>query len=459
VSNSIASVSFASFSSVSFLHQLAALTHGIAAALDIADATAILIEGSIIESVGIPIFLAMGCQGVTITSSYFEGNHNPAYFQAPKILHPVYPDIGAPPIVVNADIVINGATRCVLLIDIGAPFHSILFIDIVRSTGREGNSDYKNWPSFKDAVWHYGASYPCHSIRIGANYHASAANSSAILAIAVDGLDVDGIYASTSSGEFSVIETGTIPALFAVRNVHMRASSQYCASSSCPHPGDIGVKAAASLVSLVEMPWASVAPDDSPTRLNPSNLSGLATTIPFHTWNNEDSPSLYAPRNLLHQYFGSKQGGTESVPWSTDCTVQAKPPGFNEIEVASFEPKAAKKKCTVTMRTLQLPSAPARGKPIYVFMQAQLSASASVALWIDPGVSANGTSVGEQSSALLTSEDPEPTEDGWQALTFHGTLGVSGEASFGFTVVGGQAAVAGVVAAPIGQEWSRFLAG
>ena len=38
--------------------------------LDIADATAILIEGSIIESVGIPIFLGLGCQGVTITSSY-----------------------------------------------------------------------------------------------------------------------------------------------------------------------------------------------------------------------------------------------------------------------------------------------------------------------------------------------------------------------------------------------------
>ena len=71
----------------------------------------------------------------------------------------------------------------------------------------------------------------------------------------------------------------------------------------------------------------------------------------------------------------------------------------------------------------------------------------------------NGTSAGQRSSALLTGENAEVTEDGWQALTFHGVLGVRGESSFGFTVTGGEVAVAGVVAAAIGQEWSQFLAG
>jgi hypothetical protein len=111
---------------------------------------------------------------------------------------------------------------------------------------------------------------------------------------------------------------------------------------------------------------------------------------------------------------------------------------------------------------MRLPLSPARGRPIYVFMQGQIAKSASVALWVTTGVPAvgsSGPSGGEQSSALLTSENAEVTEDGWQALTFHGTLGVSGEASFGFTVVGGEVAVAGVVAAHIGQEWSQFLAG
>ena len=92
-------------------------------------------------------------------------------------------------------------------------------------------------------------------------------------------------------------------------------------------------------------------------------------------------------------------------------------------------------------------------------MQGWISTSASVALWITPGVPAIGSSGDVQSSALLTSENAEVTEDGWQALTFHGTLGVSGETSFGFTVVGGEVAVAGVVAANIGQGWSQFLAG
>lgn len=48
-------------------------------------------------------------------------------------------------------------------------------------------------------------------------------------------------------------------------------------------------------------------------------------------------------------------------------------------------------------------------------------------------------------------------EKGWQALTFHGTLGVTGKASFGLVIQGGPVSVAGLVAAPIGQEWSRLL--
>jgi hypothetical protein len=65
------------------------------------------------------------------------------------------------------------------------------------------------------------------------------------------------------AGLVSVVETGTIPALFQVRGVHMRASTQYCSTSSCPHPGDVGTpktygkyhSVGAPLVSLINMPW------------------------------------------------------------------------------------------------------------------------------------------------------------------------------------------------------------
>jgi len=240
----------------------------------------------------------------------------------------------------------------------------------------------------------------------------------------------------------------------------MRASTQYCGASDCAHPGDIGVEAALPLITLIDMPWSSVAPAwadcKSVCASDCCGTSGPPATIPFHTWNNEDSPSLYAPRNLLSQYFDAKHG---KAAWSTDCAVTTDGPEFNDRQVASFE-HTVSKNCTVTMRQgMPLQSSAARGKPIYVFLQARLSASASVALWIDPGVAANGTSAGQRSSALLTGENAEVTEDGWQALTFHGVLGVRGVASFGFTVTGGEVAVAGVVAAAIGQEWSQFLAG
>ena len=103
-----------------------------------ADATSILIEGSVIESVGVPIMLmvrshptpscaaqpalteaAQGCEGCTITSSYFEGNHAPPW--GPIQMQPVYDNISAPAINITADIVINGES----------------------CTGKEGNSDYK----------------------------------------------------------------------------------------------------------------------------------------------------------------------------------------------------------------------------------------------------------------------------------------------------------------------------
>ena len=125
-----------------------------------ADATSILIEGSVIESVGVPIMLmvrshptpscaappalteaAQGCEGCTITSSYFEGNHAPpckcsrsllrllskpqrrGRTGGPITMQPVYDNISAPAFNITADIVINGES----------------------CTGKEGNSDYKKW--------------------------------------------------------------------------------------------------------------------------------------------------------------------------------------------------------------------------------------------------------------------------------------------------------------------------
>ena len=81
---------------------------------------------------------------------------------------------------------------------------------------------------------------------------------------------------------------------------------------------------------------------------------------------------------------------------------------------------------------------------------AKLWTPASIKMTIDPGK--GGSAPGVQ---------PGPLSQGgndWQALTFHGTLGrASGKASFGLVVEGGPVSIAAVVAAPIGQEWSRLL--
>jgi hypothetical protein len=189
-----------------------------------------------------------------------------------------------------------------------------------------------------------------------------------------------------------------------------------------------------------------------------------ATTIPFYSWHNEDSPSLYAPRSLLRPY--STAFRTQYAWKTTGCTVIADDAGntFNQVQVASFAPKLPSAKCAVELRSIDLSSpsaAPVRGKPVYVMMQAQIDEPRSrLALSIEPGVMANGSAIGAQTSSDFTTGPltaPGVVTGEWQAVSFHGTLGVAGEARFGFSVTGGRVSVAGVVAAPIGQEWSRLL--
>ena len=149
-------------------------------------------------------------------------------------MHPVFANISAPAINITADIVINGES----------------------CTSKEGNSNYKNWKADPLSGWVYGTSAPSRSVTIRGGYHATAPNSSAILVTAVDGLTVDGLYmASSDDGGISLIETAPLPSLSQVKNVHMRANSQYCATwnnmMKCQNPGDTGAQAVA-LVSLIE---------------------------------------------------------------------------------------------------------------------------------------------------------------------------------------------------------------
>lgn len=193
------------------------------------------------------------------------------------------------------------------------------------------------------------------------------------------------------------------------------------------------------------MPWSSAAPFWSDT-------DPVASMSPFHTWHSEDSPALFVPQNLLRSYFDKKWGG--SGPVSTDCKTEVADPAseFNGYQVVTFEPRT--KMCTVTIASFDLATSPAKGAATYFLIQAKLWQPATLRLTIDPGQAKNGSALGVRHGPTLTNQGDT---DEWQALTFTGTLGVSGTASFGLVIEGGPASVAGVVAAPIGQEWSRLL--
>jgi hypothetical protein len=77
-----------------------------------------------------------------------------------------------------------------------------------------------------------------------------------VLATAVDGLTLNGLYmASSNDGGVSLVETPSLPSLSQVKHVHMRANTQYCEEENnmmtCRNPGDPGAQAVA-LVSLIE---------------------------------------------------------------------------------------------------------------------------------------------------------------------------------------------------------------
>jgi hypothetical protein len=152
------------------------------------------------------------------------------------------------------------------------------------------------------------------------------------------------------------------------------------------------------------------------------------------------SPALFAPENLLQPYFTGHSAGGQAGPAHTDCKTEdsnssltgGPPADFNGFRVATFQPRA--ETCTVTIAGLDLAASPASGAAVYFLVQARLWDPAAVRLTIDPGRSANGSAAGARSG-------PEMRDAGgageWRVLTFHGTLGASGTATFGLTIEGG----------------------
>ena len=273
-----------------------------------------------------------------------------------------------------------------------------------------------------------------------------------MLATAVNGLNVDGLYmAESNDGGISLIATPALPALSQVNNVHMRGNSQSCSSKAnmmqCKTPGSNNggptAEADVKLVSLmadIGMPTSSGPPFYSAERDQQA-----ATMIPFHTWQTEDTPSLNVPQNLLASYM---KGGPEHTDCKTE--VEGAQTEFNGFKVTTYQPRTAQ--CVVTVGSADLAASAVNGTAVYFLVQAKLWTPGSIKMTIDPGE--GGSTTGVQSGPVIQSIQGEP---GWQALTFHGTLGASGKASFGLVVEGGPVSIAAAVAAPIGQEWSELL--
>ena len=118
----------------------------------------------------------------------------------------------------------------------------------------------------------------------------------------------------------------------------------------------------------------------------PRSLPSMIPFHTFHTWNSEESPSLFVPQNLLSNYMMlaatpdlreklAKSGHEGDV--RTDCEFE---PGsakqFNGISTTTFQPRETK--CTTTLGTLSLDASHLNGSAVYLLVQAKLWAPTRV---------------------------------------------------------------------------------
>jgi hypothetical protein len=403
------------------------------------------ISGCVIEGNGGPGVIAMGIVGLTLVSNYFEAN-NGYEGRTPVTMYPATDNTTAPPIVVNADIVLNGAPS----------FH-------------DGNSDYRTWTA--PLRWTYGRSYPPRSVLIQGNTHAPTVNGTAVLAIACNGLvlTANGMSRENQPGwgvcnhtSVALVETGSDSKLFSVTGVTMTANTGFTACTL----------------------------DD--TLLNRGLVRLRPTTKPFNggvgldTWRVTDSPASPADRhrNLVRhapctgastpssgEFAMCPVGSSAWAPVGPDpkaCVVTHTSRamyGYGVLSIGSFRNNLSV--CMVPVLSVNLTATAfatdavaLRGQAVFVhvtYSVTQPHTGLSLAVF-DPD-----TGVWTESASPRV--DRDESGSGWHVATYQTTLAHQGVAMVALHVASEAVSledvveVGSIVVARVGAEWSTLLSG